>query len=98
MLLSLEEIKNYLRVDYDEDDDYIYSLIIASENYLYNATGKQFNSRNELAKQCCRVLIYDWYKDKGLTIRATKNTNVSEKVKYTVQSMIQQLKYCEDVR
>lgn len=98
MILTLEEVKNYLRVDYDDDDNYIYSLIFASENYLYNATGKQFDSRNELAKQCCRVLIYDWYKDKGLTIRSTKNTNVGEKVKYTVQSMIQQLKYCEDER
>ncbi len=31
MLITLEEIKNYLRVDYDDDDELLESLIDSSE-------------------------------------------------------------------
>ncbi|MEA5268957.1 head-tail connector protein [Clostridium perfringens] len=96
MILSLKEVKNYLRVDYEEDDLLIQDLIDMSEEYLYNATGKKFTEKNKLAKRYCLALIYDWYKDKGMNIRATKNTTVSEKVKYTLQSVLLQLKFCKE--
>lgn len=96
MILSLEEVKNYLRVDYDEDDILIQNLIEAAEDYLYNATGKKFTEKNKLAKRYCLALIYDWYKDKGINIRVTKNTTVSEKVKYSLQSILLQLKFCKE--
>lgn len=96
MILSVGEVKNYLRVDYDEDDILIQNLIEAAEDYLYNATGKKFTEKNKLAKRYCLALVYDWYKDKGMNIRATKNTTVSEKVKYTLQSILLQLKFCKE--
>lgn len=96
MILSVEEVKLYLRIDYDEDDLLIEELIESAEDYLYNATGKRFTEKNKLAKRYCRALIYDWYKDRGMNIRATKNTTVSEKVKYTLQSILLQLKFCKE--
>lgn len=96
MILSVGEVKNYLRVDYDEDDILIQDLIESAEDYLYNATGKKFTEKNKLAKRYCLALVYDWYKDKGMNIRATKNTTVSEKVKYTLQSILLQLKFCKE--
>lgn len=96
MILSVGEVKNYLRVDYDEDDILIQDLIESAEDYLCNATGKKFTEKNKLAKRYCLALVYDWYKDKGMNIRATKNTTVSEKVKYTLQSILLQLKFCKE--
>lgn len=31
MLLKTEEVKNYLRIDYDEDDNLLQSLMVAAE-------------------------------------------------------------------
>lgn len=36
-ILTLEEIKNYLRIDYDEDDKLLQSLQVAATAYLQDA-------------------------------------------------------------
>ncbi|HCL51417.1 MAG TPA: phage gp6-like head-tail connector protein, partial [Clostridiaceae bacterium] len=42
----LEEAKDFLKVDYGDEDIFIQDLINASEQYLKNATGKTFDSTN----------------------------------------------------
>ena len=64
MLITLNETKEYLRVDGDEEDNLITSLINAAEVYLKNATGKTFDSSNELARLFCLVLVVDWYENR----------------------------------
>lgn len=95
MILELQEVKEYLKIDYDDEDILLSDLITTAENYLYNATGKHFTSDNQLAKLYCRVLINDWFKDRGLTMTASKTLNASEKVRYTLKSIMLQLQYCE---
>ena len=41
MILTLEETKKYLKVDYDDEDEEIKDLIQAAEIYLKQATGKE---------------------------------------------------------
>lgn len=93
MILTLQETKEFLKVDYEDEDIFIQSLINASEQYLQNATGKTFDSSNELAKLYCRVLVNDWFRDRSLTITGNA-LNVSDKVKYTLQSIFMQLSNC----
>ena len=38
--MTLEQVKNYLRVDFEEDDTYIELLIDVSESFLFSLTGK----------------------------------------------------------
>ena len=96
MILTLQEVKDFLKVDYNDEDLLLNDLIIASESYLYNATGKYYINTNQLAKLYCKVLINDWFKDRTLTVNSTKNLSVSEKVRYSLKSILMQLKYCED--
>ena len=42
MILTLDEVKNHLRVDLDDDDALIENLIIAAQQYLENATVKDY--------------------------------------------------------
>ena len=58
MILTLEETKKYLKVDYDDEDEEIKDLIQAAEIYLKQATGKEFDSTNPLAKLYCKCLVY----------------------------------------
>lgn len=87
-MIELQEAKQWLRVDHDEDDNIIKSLINAADRYLQNATGKKFATDNQLAKQFCLFLIADWYDNRQFT-----GEKVGEKVKYILQSMLAQLQY-----
>ncbi|PEQ44873.1 head-tail connector protein, partial [Bacillus cereus] len=49
MVLTVEEAKKYLRVDGDEEDDLITSLVEAAEIYIKNATSKNVDLKSELA-------------------------------------------------
>jgi uncharacterized phage protein (predicted DNA packaging) len=91
MILSLEEVKEWLRVDHDEDDTTLNHLILASEQYLKNATGKEFDTENKLAKLFCLTLITDWYENRQLT-----GEKIGEKVRFIIQSMLTQLQYGGD--
>lgn len=69
MIISLEEVKTYARVDGDEDDRLLETLIIAAEEYLKNATGKEYPETDgdgnkvdyALEKIYLQLLVAYWY-------------------------------------
>ncbi|PGT75447.1 DNA-packaging protein, partial [Bacillus cereus] len=63
MVLKLEEAKEYLRVDGDEEDSLISSFITAAEIYIKNATSKYVDLKSELAKLAARILISHWHEN-----------------------------------
>lgn len=89
MIITLEEAKSFMKVDFEDEDEEIKDCIAAAEEYLKSATGKEFDSSNKRAKRYCKVLANEWYKDRGLM----EDKKVSEKVKFTLQSIMTQLKY-----
>lgn len=89
MIVILEEAKAWLKVDYSDEDSEIQLLIDSAEAYLVNATGKTFDSTNALAKLYCRVLINDWYENRGLMV----DSKTSDKIRFTLQSIMMQLQY-----
>lgn len=91
MILTLDETKEFLKVDYTDEDIFIQDLITASELYLKNATGKTYDNTNPLAKLFCKVLISDWYDNRDFM----QVSKVTAKVRYTIQSILMQLSYCE---
>lgn len=94
MILSLEETKLWLREDSEDPEvlQQIQMLIDAAESYLLNATGKQFSAADKQAKLFCLVLVTDWYENRDLT-----GSRVGEKVRFTVNSMLAQMTYCEPI-
>lgn len=91
MIVTLEEAKNWLKVETDEDDQLITMLIKAAEGYILNATGIEFDSTNEVAQTLCLLLVADWYEDRDIT------RSPGERVRYLMQSMVAQLQYCYEV-
>ncbi|UYL94043.1 head-tail connector protein [Geobacillus phage vB_GthS_PK3.6] len=90
MIVTLEEAKNWLRVDFSDDDALITTLINAAEEYLENATGVEFNENNHLAKLFCMTLISDWYENREMIGKATDQTRP------IIQSILTQLSYAYD--
>ncbi|NNV07779.1 phage gp6-like head-tail connector protein [Geobacillus sp. MMMUD3] len=85
MIITLDEAKQWLRIDHNDEDSLISTLISAAEKYLVNATGNTFDNTNELAKLFCYVLVSDWYENRELMGR------VSDQVRPIIQSMLVQL-------
>ena len=63
MILTLEEAKNILRVDFEDDDQQIQSLIDTIPIYLLNKTGNSWDVSpiNPLVKTLAGFLIQSWY-------------------------------------
>lgn len=46
-IITLKEVKEYARIDIDEDDPLLETMIAAAEEYLRNATGKDYPETGE---------------------------------------------------
>ncbi|OAT74556.1 head-tail connector protein [Parageobacillus thermoglucosidasius] len=87
MIVSLDEVKKWLRIDFSEDDALLTTLISAAEEYLKNATGITYDSASHLAKLFCMTLIADWYENREMIGKATDQTRP------IIQSILTQLTY-----
>jgi len=69
--MTLEEIKNYLRVDYEDDDKLLEQLINISEIYIDSMVGEGYKT-DEKAIQLSNLLKYklisDMYENRGAEI------------------------------
>jgi uncharacterized phage protein (predicted DNA packaging) len=87
-VLMLEEIKNYMRIDEDYDDNLINSLIEAASLYMLNAGVK--NLENDLYKLAIKMLVLHWYENREIIGNANK-------LSFSLDNIITQLKYCYEV-
>lgn len=98
MLLSLEEVKPYLRLelDYTEEDLYLELLIQNAELYISDgARDVSTMGENSLkkAKLLGLVLISDWYENREYTkTMGNKTSDTSDKVSHTIKSLLMQLR------
>lgn len=92
MIITLEETKQWLRVDGDEEDAVITLLINSAEGYLKTAVDRVFDSTNGQAKHFCLVLVTDWYENREMIgDQRLVGSSPSERVRYSIQSMLLQL-------
>lgn len=90
MIVSLDEVKNWLRIDFNDDDALLSTLISAAETYLKNATGIEYDTENHLAKLFCMTLIAEWYENREMVGKAT------DQVRPIINSILMQLSYGGD--
>ena len=87
-ILTLEEAKNYLRIDYDDDDLLLQSLLVATMDYLRDAIN-DFDKKAtkekiiKRAKILACVLVQDWYDN--------REQKESKDLTYTARSLLTQL-------
>lgn len=71
---SLQEVKEYLKIDFDDDDNLINSLIKAADLYLKDAIHKNYDKSDERAKMLSLMVIDDMYNNSGLTEKVQGTT------------------------
>ena len=69
--MELSEIKNYLRVDFEDDDTLIEGLLSGAEDYIKNTTGKTFPEDSggvkcKLYVLAVQMLVAHWYANRSV--------------------------------
>lgn len=90
--MTLNEVKSWLKVDFDDDDDFITLLIAAAQEYVTDALGK-CDENIARVRLLMLVIISEMYEKRALTVNSD-STNT--KVQYTIRSIINQLQNTED--
>jgi len=91
VLVTINEVKQYLKLDYDEEDDLLKLLIENAEIYIEDAVcdiAKMDEKSKKKAKLLALVLVSDFYENRSMNV--IKSMSISEKVRYTVHSIILQ--------
>jgi len=89
--MELNDVKLYLRVDGDEDDTLISSLILTAKRYIENGTGITIEMANNSEKikpiynLALELLISHWYEN-----REIEGTN-KNKLSFSIDSLLLQL-------
>ena len=89
-MLYLDKVKNYLRVDFDDDDIIIETYIIATEKFLKKLCEKnEFEEdKQELAEIYMLAMINELYNSRNLTV-----DKAEQRVRTIMQSILNQLRY-----
>lgn len=83
--MTLEEVKNFLKVDFDDDDDLITLEIEAAEEYIADAVG-QYKESSARMKLLLLNIVSTLYENRVYTV-----SQANEKVQYSLRSMVLQL-------
>ena len=78
MAVTLEQAKEYLRIDEDltEDDELIGGLIEAATDYLEQTTGKEYSDDSQLFVLAVKMLVAHWYENRSVFSTKTNVNNL----------------------
>lgn len=92
-ILTLQQVKGYLRISYDEDDNEIEGLILTAEAYIDSCVGTGYKNRanyesdeeyekgRRIAALLQKKIVGDMYEVRATTIQAnTKTDNVTKTI------------------
>lgn len=91
--MKIEEVKEFLRVDYDDDDQMIRSIMQAAEGYISAAVGS-YDDFNPKAKMLFLAVAQDLYDNRNLTVTEQQRNRMS----YMYSSIILQLQLEDEKR
>jgi len=98
-MITLKEVKGYARIDIDEDDQLLQTLIKAAVEYLKNATGKEYPAEDEngnlidyeLEKIYLQLLVSYWYEQRSPVLSKASKFEVGEEFSFMTRSLLLQL-------
>ena len=86
--MRLEDIKGYLRIDGDEEDSLIQTMIEAGKEYIWSAVG-EYDDRDLTAQVLLAAIVQNMYDNREL-MQSEQQTK--KRIEYTFQSIILQLR------
>lgn len=81
--MDLSTVKDFLKVDFSDDDSYILFLIDVAKEYITDSLGVYDNTRQK-QKYLLLTLIQDMYNNRSYTVKE------DEKTRLTIRSIVLQ--------
>lgn len=91
---KLEELKVFLKVDWEEEDNLIENLYIASKIYLERLIAKSYDNLSQDLQKLFDLYIYAMVNECYLNRQLTLEKN-EQNIRHIYQSIIHELKYSE---
>lgn len=86
-MITVAEIKNNLRIDYDEDDQYIGMLLEASKIFILGTLELESLPVDPRVDTVLFMLVSLWYEN-----RVVATSALQQEVPFTITAMIHQLR------
>ena len=81
--MKVEEIKQYLRVSHNYDDELLSELIEEAKMYIKNVTGVEYNPSDMQYRQCIRFLVQQRY-----DVREALSDKPKSECDYTITNLL----------
>ena len=85
-MMTLEEAKTFCRIDNDDEDALIRTLLKTADEYIESACGKKYDKNSEKAKLCQGLLVNHWYENRSLI-------GNKKALPYSIENLLLQLRY-----
>lgn len=89
---KLEELKVFLKIDWEEEDSLIENLYLASKIYLERLIAKSYDNLSSDLQKLFDLYIYAMVNECYLNRQLTLEKN-EQNIRFIYQSIIQELKY-----
>ena len=87
--MTLDDVKLYLRIDTDEEDSEVQTLINASIGYIESTTGKKYSDNSPLMEQLSLLLISHWYSNRN----SSNKSSIIGEYPHSITDMLISIKY-----
>lgn len=74
--MTIEEVKQFLRIDEDEDDAMIELMMAAAESYIKDSVGS-YDPENPKAKLLFLLIMQDFYENRVLAVKEIDKQRLS---------------------
>lgn len=91
---KLEELKVFLKIDWEEEDSLIENLYLASKIYLERLIAKSYDNLSQDLQKLFDLYIYAMVNECYLNRQLTLEKN-EQNIRHIYQSIIHELKYSE---
>lgn len=81
--IDLEMVKNYLRIDFNDDDIFLNTLIASAKSFIQSYLKRKFTDFEELPDEftiACLAIVGHWYGNRS--IQAVGTANSAQELKY----------------
>ncbi len=87
--MDLQELKNYLRIEHEEDDKLLENFKDMAQEYIKNSVG-EIDTGNKLYKLAEALLVGHWYDNREVS----RIGNNSYDIPHSFKSIVIQLRHC----
>lgn len=81
--VDLELVKNYLRIDFNDDDIFLNTLIVSANSFIQSYLKRKYTDFEELPDEftiACLAIVGHWYGNRS--IQAVGTANSAQELKY----------------